>query len=164
MDEKKDSILSQVAAKGLILPKGPTNGFTRAYLEQNTNSSIFAKYKDKLTNNWDLKCAKEIRSFEYINHNTQKRDINEWRKQGKMAFSQMIKSKSNKAFLEKQVVKEISIKNPIFKNDIKIYIHKPLSSSKAMGSGPALVYFHGGGAVLLNAKLYSHIMVSTIIY
>ena len=75
MDGGKDSILDQVAANGLILPKGPTNGFTRAYLEKNAQSSLFSKYLEKLKNNWDSNCAKETRLFAYMDHQKSKPDI-----------------------------------------------------------------------------------------
>ena len=159
MDEAKDNILDKVAAKGLILPKGPTNGFTRSYLEKNTNSSLFAKYLVKLNNKWDQKCAQENRAYAYIDQKSTNRNISEWRKQGKMAFDHMLKSKRNRYFLEKQTIKEVTIQNPIFKNDIKIYIHKSTSYLTKSELGPALIYFHGGGAVMMTAQIYSHIMV-----
>ena len=87
MDEAKDNILDKVAAKGLILPKGPTNGFTRSYLEKNTNSSLFAKYLVKLDNKWDQKCAQENRAYAYIDQKSTNRNISEWRKQGKISLA-----------------------------------------------------------------------------
>ena len=75
MDGEKDSILDQVAAKGLILPKGPTNGFTKAYLEKNAQSSLFSKYLEKLKNNWDSNCAKETRLFAYVDQQKSKPNV-----------------------------------------------------------------------------------------
>ena len=76
-------------------------------------------------------------------------------------FAISVRGKTNLKYLQSQTVEELTIDASVYGADntsLRILVHRPGPRVSGERSRAAMVYFHGGGAVLYSADLFSTVM------